>query len=103
MSIGQKTLVLHSYLIFSAEYHRTSTRYNNTTREVLEALDHSDFSRMPHKVPGGVMDRVALKFVQFLRYLSDIYFKDNLVKRAVMLETVAAVPGMVAGMSHHLR
>lgn len=31
-----------------------------------------------------------------------MYFKDDLINRAMMLETVAAVPGMVAGMTHHL-
>lgn len=41
------------------------------------------------------MDKVALKLVKFLRVTSDMYFKDNLVYRAMMLETVAAVPGYV--------
>jgi ubiquinol oxidase len=41
--------------------------------------------------------------VRFLRVVSDMYFKTNYLLRACMLETVAAVPGMVAGISHHLR
>ena len=40
-------------------------------------------------------DTIAHKIVRFLRVGSDAYFKDNLVYRAMMLESVAAVPGYV--------
>lgn len=86
----------------STEYHRTSTRYSNTTPELLNALREADFSLMPHKMPEGPMDKIANFIIQRLREITDWYFKDDLLKRAMMLETVAAVPGMVAGMLHHL-
>jgi ubiquinol oxidase len=38
-----------------------------------------------------------------LRYIADTFFKKKYGHRAVVLETVAAVPGMVAGMLTHLR
>ena len=48
-------------------------------------------------------DRVALSFTKFLRFLADTFFKKRYGHRAVVLETVAAVPGMVAGMLLHLK
>ena len=48
-------------------------------------------------------DRVALVFTKFLRLVADIFFKKKYGHRAVVLETVAAVPGMVAGMMMHLK
>ena len=46
---------------------------------------------------------MALRIVKFLRRCSDAYFGDRLLDRACMLETIAAVPGFVAGMIHHMR
>ncbi len=48
-------------------------------------------------------DRVALGFTKFLRFLADTFFKKRYGHRAVVLETVAAVPGMVGGMLLHLK
>ena len=48
-------------------------------------------------------DRVALNFTKFLRFLADTFFKKRYGHRAVVLETVAAVPGMVGGMLLHLK
>lgn len=85
----------------SSQYHRTSTRYTNTTPELLQILSAKD--TIPHRPPQGLMDNVVDRIVRFLRVASDAYFKDDLIYRAMMLETVAAVPGMVGGMMHHLR
>jgi ubiquinol oxidase len=83
-------------------FHNTSTRYMYTTPELLKALD-VDMSHAPHKEPYSLSDKAAWKIVRALRVLSDWYFKDNYLLRATMLETIAAVPGLVAGMFHHLR
>ena len=48
-------------------------------------------------------DRVALAITKFLRFIADTFFKKKYGHRAVVLETVAAVPGMVAGMLIHLK
>ena len=56
-----------------------------------------------HHKPQNLSDRVALTFTKFLRLLADTFFKKKYGHRAVVLETVAAVPGMVAGMLLHLR
>jgi ubiquinol oxidase len=48
-------------------------------------------------------DRVALAFTKLLRFIADTFFKKKYGHRAVVLETVAAVPGMVGGMLIHLK
>ena len=56
-----------------------------------------------HFEPKNLSDKVALSFTKFLRFLADTFFKKRYGHRAVVLETVAAVPGMVAGMLIHLK
>ncbi len=56
-----------------------------------------------HYTPKNFSDRIALIFTKFLRFLADTFFKKKYGHRAVVLETVAAVPGMVAGMLIHLK
>ena len=56
-----------------------------------------------HYKPKNLSDKVALSFTKFLRLLADTFFKKRYGHRAVVLETVAAVPGMVAGMLLHLK
>ena len=56
-----------------------------------------------HFKPKNLSDKIALSFTQFLRFLADTFFKKRYGHRAVVLETVAAVPGMVAGMLLHLK
>jgi ubiquinol oxidase len=55
-----------------------------------------------HFKPSDFRDRIALIFVKMLRFFADLFFKKNYLKRALMLETVAGVPGMVAGTLQHL-
>ena len=56
-----------------------------------------------HHKPQNLSDKVAFAFTKFLRLLADTFFKKKYGHRAVVLETVAAVPGMVAGMLLHLK
>ena len=56
-----------------------------------------------HHKPENISDRVALAFTKLLRFIADTFFKKKYGHRAVVLETVAAVPGMVGGMLIHLR
>jgi len=56
-----------------------------------------------HHEPKNKSDRIALAFTKFLRFIADTFFRKKYGHRAVVLETVAAVPGMVAGMLTHLR
>ena len=57
----------------------------------------------PHRAATGFRDRLAFGFVKFLRFFADRFFQKRYGHRAVVLETVAAVPGMVGGMLQHLK
>jgi len=56
-----------------------------------------------HFDPQVKSDRVALKIVKLLRVPTDYFFKEKYGHRAVVLETIAAVPGMVGGMLTHMK
>lgn len=55
-----------------------------------------------HHVPNSIPDRVALRVVKSMRFFADRFFAKRYGHRAVVLETVAAVPGMVGGLLQHL-
>ncbi|TKW41099.1 hypothetical protein SEVIR_1G291700v4 [Setaria viridis] len=56
-----------------------------------------------HHKPKVLLDKIAYWTVKSLRFPTDIFFQRRYGCRAMMLETVAAVPGMVGGMLLHLR
>jgi len=56
-----------------------------------------------HYEPRNFSDRIAYAFVVFLRFFADAFFARRYGHRAVVLETVAAVPGMVGGVLQHLK
>ncbi len=56
-----------------------------------------------HYLAQNFRDRLAYAFVKFLRFFADTFFAGRYGHRAVVLETVAAVPGMVGGALQHLR
>ncbi|MEP3421812.1 MAG: alternative oxidase [Erythrobacter sp.] len=56
-----------------------------------------------HIAPQSISDKVAFAFVKMLRFFADLFFARRYGHRAVVLETVAAVPGMVGGLWQHLR
>ena len=58
---------------------------------------------MRHRRPQNFGDKCALWFTMRLRWFADTFFAKRYGHRAVVLETVAGVPGMVAGMWNHLR
>ena len=60
-------------------------------------------SQETHYDVKNMSDRVALAITKFLRFIADTFFKKKYGHRAVVLETVAAVPGMVGGMLIHLK
>ncbi len=57
---------------------------------------------MSHYQPINLSDRVALFFTKSMRFFADTFFQKRYGHRAVILETVAGVPGMVSGMWTHL-
>ncbi|KAJ9162700.1 hypothetical protein P3X46_022456 [Hevea brasiliensis] len=68
--------------------------------ETYQSNTSIDLSK--HHVPKTFLDKVAYRTVKLLRIPTDIFFQRRYGCRAMMLETVAAVPGMVGGMLLHL-
>src|SRR5690349_23021602 len=56
-----------------------------------------------HHKPADFRDHFAFVLVKLLRFVADAFFAKRYGHRAVVLETVAAVPGMVGGMLQHLK
>jgi ubiquinol oxidase len=50
-----------------------------------------------------VSDRIALGFCRAVRRVADLFFRRRYGHRAVVIETIAAVPGMVGGLLQHLK
>ncbi len=56
-----------------------------------------------HHQPHGVSDHIAYGFTKMLRLCADTFFAKRYGHRAIVLETVAAVPGMVGATINHLK
>lgn len=56
-----------------------------------------------HKPTKTISDKIARSLVKFFRFFADTFFQKRYGNRAIVLETVAAVPGMVGAALLHLR
>lgn len=65
-------------------------------------VEEHDARPVVHYNPEGFSDRFALGFTKLLRITADTFFAKRYGHRAIVLETVAAVPGMVGAMFTHL-
>jgi ubiquinol oxidase len=76
---------------------------NTILKPDAKALDEErDAEPVIHHMPHGFSDRFALGFTKLLRFCADTFFAKRYGHRAIVLETVAAVPGMVGAMFQHL-
>jgi ubiquinol oxidase len=64
---------------------------------------HPGTSAAFHHAPRDMADRVALVLTRLLRWTADTFFARRYGHRAVVIETVAAVPGMVGATLQHLK
>ena len=71
--------------------------------DITPRQQHTDFELDAHVKPETLSDKVAFRFVKLLRFIADKFFAKRYGHRAVILETVAAVPGMVGGLLIHLK
>lgn len=53
--------------------------------------------------PLNFRDKFALNLVKIMRFFADAFFKKRYGHRAVVLETIAAIPGMIGGMLKHFQ
>lgn len=68
----------------------------------LQKLEGIDYGSGKHFFPKQLSDKVAFYLVKFYRSFADTYFQKRYLDRATLIETVAAVPGMVGGLFRHL-
>ncbi|SEN04029.1 alternative oxidase [Loktanella fryxellensis] len=80
-----------------------SVAAQTTQAGVATPESHDDDALTVHHTPRDKRDRIALRVVKFMRVFADRFFSNRYGHRAVVLETVAAVPGMVGGLLQHLR
>lgn len=77
---------------------KLQTRQHHLTGDIDINID-LDF----HIPPKSLSDHIAFRFTKLLRFFADSFFRKRYGHRAVVLETVAGVPGMVGGMAQHLK
>ena len=66
--------------------------------------DNSGFDPLAaNRKPQGFRSMFAFWFTKMLRFFADAFFSGRYGHRAIVLETVAGVPGMVGGMLQHFR
>ena len=58
---------------------------------------------MEKHIPKTFGDRFAKRTTKLLRWCADTFFSKRYGHRAIVLETVAAVPGMVSGVFMHFK
>ncbi|KAF7683592.1 Ubiquinol oxidase [Astathelohania contejeani] len=68
----------------------------------LEKLAKIDYRNGYHFKPQTTGDAISHRLVKFLRSFADFYFQKDYLRRVIVLETVAAIPGLVGGMFRHL-
>ena len=84
-----------------------SRREPTVTNQILAPTDRAlqrerDAQPSVHHLPANAADRIALGFTKLLRFCADTFFAKRYGHRAVVLETVAGVPGMVGATIQHL-
>lgn len=74
---------------------------NTLITPCVDTPDHVELDT--HHALGDLSDRVAYGITRSLRFLADTFFAKRYGNRAIVLETVAAVPGLVGAALIHLR
>ena len=68
----------------------------------MTSHDASQVKLEQHQEPVSVSDKIAYGFTKAMRFFADTFFSGRYGHRAVVLETIAGVPGMVGGTLQHL-
>jgi Alternative oxidase len=107
----QKTNIPHalkSQLPVAFTINPDTSEFHDNSSVWSEAELHS--VKVTHKPPVDIADKIALSGVRFLRWSFDwlagfktgAVSEDKYLNRVIFLETVAGIPGMVAGSLRHL-
>lgn len=86
----------------SRKYSPARVRKDFESHITLNDLENMDYQSGKHFVPKNISDSISLNLVKFFRTFADMYFQNRYIDRAVLVETVAAIPGLVGGLFRHL-
>jgi ubiquinol oxidase len=110
LNVYQAQLNGRRQLTGSAWYSSGLRSSDRDLKQVPTLFQENYFMSQPHSASptshhphGDFSDWFAWRTTRFLRLLADTFFAGRYGHRAVVLETVAAVPGMVGGALQHLR
>jgi ubiquinol oxidase len=81
----------------------TQHLYSGDSQTLNYAMPATPTDLTARRPPKTFSDRVAFAFTKALRFIADTFFAKRYGHRAVVLETVAAVPGMVGATLQHLK
>lgn len=56
-----------------------------------------------HRPAKKISDKVAYGLVKFFRFFADTFFRKRYGNRAIVLETVASIPGMIGAANFHFK
>ena len=79
-------------------YLGSSTRYTNTTTEVLDTLEQG---QLTHVLPARVGDHAAIVLVRLQRWFADRFARERYLHRATVLKVVAPSPAFAAAVVQH--
>lgn len=96
------SMIKHKVVLNPKSYRMAHPIYSQKTAEDV---------KYTHKSPQGIRDKIVLSMIRLTRGTFDTatsYDPDKLderqwMNRAIFLETIAGVPGMIGGMHRHLR
>jgi ubiquinol oxidase len=81
----------------------TTIQFHVTAGVDATGIDLEHVPTVDHVAPGAMSDKVAFALCKLMRFAADMFVRHRYLHRAVVLETVAAVPGMVGAVLQHLR
>ncbi|KAF0853029.1 mitochondrial alternative oxidase form 2 (AOX2) [Andalucia godoyi] len=87
---------------FSRMIHTTAQVISDGTKVPFHDAYVTKYTGPIHYEPKTLSDKIAFMGVKALRVPIDMFFAKRYGSRAVVIETVASVPGFVAGMLQHL-
>lgn len=93
----------HELILKAYARHKALADKSQSFPPSLSATDLERIGVPYHYEPKDFSDRVALRLMKFLRVFVHAFFREKYDHHAVCLETVAAIPGMVASFHRHFR
>jgi len=93
---------MHNHTPLAAQQHLTELQVNHLPKQTTNPKELDTFRVVHSHKPTDFTDRTALTIMRILRVFVHAFFGNRYLHHSVVLETVAAVPGMVSACWRHL-